>query len=170
MAVIEEDTTEDLEEMIQCGTSNYEMDIDTAVEIMTNCTSTTSGPISKLSCYPALFGPNAIPFPSAALDLANLLANPPVFTPWKFEELMLASSTSCTGPTEPSQHVEQQSSQSMDVEMDYRPYKPRRHIDWGAYDEAFAEQELRWRTIVQSHPPKNNFWSLFLRAPSHRAF
>ena len=138
-------------------TSKDDMIIDTTLEI-------SPVHITKPSSYPALFGPNAVRFPSAALNLASLVANPPVFAPWKFEELMPTADAPCTGITK----TRDQSSHDMDVDMDYESYRPRTNIDWGAYDKALAEQELRWRTIIQSHPPKNNFWRLYAPAPSHR--
>lgn len=152
------DTAELSEEIFEHQTSNHDMIIDTTLEspILT----------ARPSSYPALFDPNAVRFPPSALDLATLLANPPVFITWKFEELMPVGDTPYTGPTESMD----QSSHDMDVEMVYEPYKLRKNIDWNAYDKAFAKQELRWRTIIQSHPPTNNFWSQYPPVPSHRAW
>ena len=140
-------------------TSNDDMNIDTTLEISPVC-------ITRPSSYPALFSPNAVCFPSTALNLATLIANPLVFAPWKFEELMPTADAPCTGIT----GTRDQSSHDMDVDMDYKSYRSRTNLDWGAYDKAFAEQELHWRTIMQSHPPKNNFWRLYALAPSHQTW
>ena len=120
--------TAELFNVISEQTSNDDMIIDTTLEISPVC-------ITIPSSYPALFGPNAVLFPSAALSLATLIANPPVFTPWKFEELMPTAEASCTGIT----RTRDQSSHDMDVDMDYKSYRLRTNMDWGGYDKALAE-------------------------------